>query len=89
MRRSWLGKPLRSLRRSTVPLDNVALAPASLLPYNEHWQAVANSLAHGELLIVLPCLPKQQRVVRSVASRLREQGRRVRVMDQESRQMGF
>jgi hypothetical protein len=66
-----------------VRLDNIAIVPASLLPYMTQWQAMANSLAHGETLIVLPSHAKQQHVVRFVASRLREKGRPVKLMDQE------
>lgn len=53
MRTYHLNWPPRSLRRSTVHLDNVALIPASLLPFKAEWQAIANDLADGEILIVL------------------------------------
>jgi len=35
-------------------LDNIALVPASLLPYRARYQAIANRLPHGDILIVLP-----------------------------------
>jgi hypothetical protein len=56
MRPYRLSRPPRSLRRPTVHLDNVAVVPASLLPFRAHWQNVANELPDGEILIVLPAL---------------------------------
>lgn len=76
--------PPRSLRRSNAHLDNVALVPASMLPFKGQWQHVANSLPRGGLLIVLPDQAKQQRVVRAVASQFRKHGKRVQVIDQAS-----
>jgi len=64
MKKPRLSKPPRSLRRSAVPLDNVALVPASLLPFKSVWQAIANHLPHGDMLIVLPYQAKQQNVAR-------------------------
>jgi hypothetical protein len=37
-------RPPRALRRPGVGLDNVALVPSSLLPFNREWQEVANGL---------------------------------------------
>jgi hypothetical protein len=74
------GSPHRSFRWSTGHLDNVILVPASLLPYKEHWQHVANALPRGDILIVLPWKAKHQHVARSVASQLREKEKHVRVM---------
>lgn len=81
MRNYRLSRPPHLLQRSTVHLDNVALVPASMLPLKGKWRAIANSLSYGETLIVLPYQAKQRHVARSVASRLRERGKHVTVMD--------
>ncbi len=83
MRKYRLSTPPHSLRRSTVHLDNVVLVPASLLPRKAEWQAIANGLPNGEMLIVLPYQAKQRHVARSVAAQLRQKGQRVRVMNEE------
>jgi hypothetical protein len=81
MRNYRLSRPPQLLRRSTVHLDNVALVPASLLPFKAEWQAVANDLSKGEILIVLPHPNKQRRIAHSVATWLKAQGHRVTVTD--------
>jgi hypothetical protein len=83
MRRHSVTQPPYSLRRRRVSLDNIALVPASLLPDKVRWQAVANGLPRGEMLIILPSHTKQQRVVRFVACHLREKGKYVKIMDKE------
>ncbi len=45
-----------SFQRPPVPLlkaklDNIAIVPASLLPFKEKWQEVANALPKGSILI--------------------------------------
>jgi hypothetical protein len=62
-------------------LDNVVLVPASLLPFREYWQRVANDLPPGGILIVLPDRAKQQSVAQAVAAGLRQRGQRVRVIN--------
>jgi hypothetical protein len=54
--RRWrtLVPPPSALRRQSVILDNIALVPASLLPYKATYQAMANTLPRGDVLIVLP-----------------------------------
>jgi hypothetical protein len=79
-----LTRPPHRLIRRGVKLDNVALVPASLLPFKTEWQAIANELPQGDILIVLPSQARQQRVARIVAARLSEKGKRVRVMDKAS-----
>lgn len=78
-----LSRPPRALRRSAVHLDNLALVPASLLPFKAQWQAIANDLPEGQILIVLPWQTKQQQIARSVAAQLKAKGKQVRVMVQE------
>jgi hypothetical protein len=42
------------LRRPQVKLDNLTLVPASLLPRKADYEAIANDLPRGEVLLVLP-----------------------------------
>ena len=44
--------PSPALRRAK--LDNLALVPANLLPFKSEWQAIANGLPKGNILVVLP-----------------------------------
>lgn len=76
----------RAIRRSGVKLDNVALLPASQLPFKEQWQTIANDLPEGNVLIVLPGQAKQQRVIRSVASQFRRMGKYVSVISKVQRE---
>ena len=48
---SW-HRPPRAVRRAR--LDNIAIVPGSLLPYKAAYQALANRLPPGDVLIVLP-----------------------------------
>ncbi len=59
-------------------LDNLALVPASMLPYKEQWQRIANELPQGSTLIILPSpSSKQRRNCEKVARQLREAGHQV------------
>lgn len=49
-----------TLRRPGLRLDNLALVPASMLPFKEKWQA-ANRLPEGDVLIILPQAKRQTR----------------------------
>jgi hypothetical protein len=62
-----------------VQLDNIALLPASQLPFKKHWQAIANQLPAGSVLVYLPKKAKQQRIVQNVVSQLRSRGHQVSV----------
>jgi hypothetical protein len=56
----------------------MALVPASLLPFKKEWQAVANGLPTGDVLVVLPpSLSWPRRVLERVAAQLRGKGRGV------------
>jgi len=71
--------PPRAVRKAK--LDNLALVPASLLPYKEEYQAIANQQPPGTTLVVLPAgdsLPR--RALQTVATRLRDQGQPVRII---------
>jgi hypothetical protein len=78
MNRWHLHRPPAALRRRSVRLDNIALVPASLLPRKATYQALANALPQGELLIVLPAdNTHEQRTLQAVATLWRAKGRRV------------
>jgi hypothetical protein len=73
-------KPPRALRRKGVHFDNLALVPASLLPYHTQYQGTANALPEGDVLIVLPSTDKPlRRVLERVASSLEGRGHHVRL----------
>ena len=76
--------PPRALRRPDVRLDNLALVPASLLPFKTEWQTMANSLPQGTTLIILPQTDTpQRRILQRVATRLQAKGRRVAMLSAE------
>ncbi len=82
MRRYRLTRAPRALRWRGVQLDNVALVPASLLPFKAEWQRIANELPAGSVLVWLPeSAPRHRRVAERVVSCLRQQGRHVAVLD--------
>jgi hypothetical protein len=65
-------------------LANIALVPASLLPYKAVWQAVANELPEGAILV---CLPPAHTATTGVLTRaitaLRAHGYRVTIVPAE------
>ena len=75
-------KPPRAVRKAR--LDNLALVPASLLPFKEQYQQIANELPQGATLILLPSpLKQQRRTCEKVAANLRERGHRVMTLPVE------
>lgn len=85
MNRWHRSHPPQSLQRPGVKLDNIALVPASLLPQKAAYQAFANRLPPGELLVVLPPQEtKQQQTLKTVAHLWREKGRHVTVVVAQS-----
>jgi len=79
MTRYRLITPPPTLRRAK--LDNLALVPGSLLPYREQWQAIANSLPRGDVLIVLPSSDQpSNRTLQDLAARLQAKGRHVTIL---------
>ena len=75
-------RPPRRIRKAK--LDNLALVPASLLPFKEQWQEVANSKVGEHVLIVLPKVEKRpRRVLERVAAQLREKGHQVTTISAE------
>ena len=74
-------RPPRALRRPGVRLDNLALVPASLLPEKARYQAIANDLPPGEVLIVVPERAGQEReALERTAALLRAKGRHVTLL---------
>jgi hypothetical protein len=45
---------LASLQRPGITFDNIALVPASLLPFKDQYEAIASHLPKGTVLLVLP-----------------------------------
>ena len=71
--------PPRALRKAK--LDNLALLPASLLPFKAEYQAIANQQPPGTTLVVLPAsdsLPR--RTLEQVVSRMQAKGQSVRTL---------
>jgi hypothetical protein len=58
---------------SSAKLDNLVLVPASLLSNMATYQAAANRLPHGQVLIVLPSLEGAPRRVLQSAGRAAEE----------------
>ena len=80
---SWRRGP-RALRRPQVQLDNLTLVPASLLPRKADYEAIANDLPHGEVLLVLPPLSSPERTtMQRVAQLFRAKGRHVTILTEE------
>lgn len=72
-------RPPASVKRAH--LDNLALVPGNLLPALKHYQALADDLPPGELLIVLPEQDsKQYKTVVVVTQLLKEAGHYIRVL---------
>jgi hypothetical protein len=60
-----------------VTLDNIALVPASLLPYKQEWQRVANGMPAGGVLLCTTRSRRQQQILARVSTHLKSKGRRV------------
>jgi hypothetical protein len=58
-------------------LDNIALVPASLLPFKTQYQPLANTLPKGSILLVASASSRHKRILESVASFLRTHSRQV------------
>jgi hypothetical protein len=74
----------RALRRPQVRLDNLTLVPASVLPQKARYEAIANRLPRGEVLLVLPPADSPERAtMERVAQLFRAKGRHVTVLTEE------
>jgi hypothetical protein len=72
------------LRRPQVKLDNLTLVPASLLPRKADYEAIANDLPRGEVLLVLPPAGSPERTtMQRLAQLFRAKGRHVTVLTEE------
>ena len=82
MNKYHLIKSPRAVRKGRV--DNLPVVPASLLPFKEQWQEVANSKAEEHIVIVLPKMENRPRhVLERVAAELREKGHEVTLFSAE------
>ena len=78
MRRLSFRQAPRRVRKAQF--DNVAIVPASLLPYKQQYQAIANGLRPGQMLIILPkSNSPQRRALESAAAILKANGHAVAV----------
>ena len=85
---SWRRGP-RPLRRPQVRLDNITLVPAHLLPRKAEYQALANQLPQGNILLVLPPADSPERAtMERVAATFRAKGRHVTVLTEERLAIG-
>jgi hypothetical protein len=76
----------RPLRRPGVSLDNIAIVPASLLPQKATYQAIANRLPKGEVLVVLPQGQGiGRRAIELTVQQFRARGRRVTTLTTTAR----
>jgi hypothetical protein len=79
-----VSSPPPALRKAR--LDNLALLPASLLPFKAEYQAIANQQAPGTILVVLPAndsLPR--RTLERLVMDMQAKGQRVRVQHSQGR----
>ncbi len=77
-----LRRPPAVLRK--VKLDNLAVVPASMLPFKHQWQQLANGLPEGSTLIILPTAMKRHRQpFERVARQLRKEGKQVTTVSTE------
>jgi hypothetical protein len=80
---SWRRGP-RALRRPQVRLDHLTLVPASVLPQKARYEAIADRLPHGEVLLVLPPPDSRERqTMERLAALFRARGRHVTVLTEE------
>ena len=80
---SWRRGP-RALHRPQVQLDNIALVPAHLLPRKAEYQAIANQLPTGDILLILPPPDSRERpTMERVAQLFRAKGRHVTILTEE------
>jgi hypothetical protein len=68
--------PPKSIQRAQ--LDNIAIVPASALPFREHLQEILNDLPKGGVLLChAEANPRQQKILKRVEERFRELGHAV------------
>ena len=85
---SWRRGP-RALRRPQARLETITLVPAHLLPRRAEYQAIANALPIGDILLVLPPADSPERAtMERVAATFRAKGRHVTVLSEERLTIG-
>ncbi len=68
-------RPPKRLQKARM--DNIAIVPASLLFQSDKVKAAANRLPTGSVLLCTPTLPKQRKVLETVANFFRGYGHQV------------
>lgn len=59
-------------------LDNIAIVPASMMVYKDKYQAFANNLPQGDILVILPqSETSTKKALQTVISMLKSKGRTV------------
>ena len=72
-------KPPKTLLNAR--LDNIAIVPASQLPFKNVWQQVANNLPQGSVLLYrFPDNKPYQQILNSVRELFEEKGHRVTIL---------
>ena len=84
MQQHRLGRPPRPLRRPGVRHDNIALVPASLLPFKRQWQRVANTMPSGSVLLCSTMNTRQQKILERVSTHMKNKGHLVRTLPAEA-----
>jgi hypothetical protein len=79
MKQYTLIQPPEVLRKAN--LSNIAIAPASQLPFKAVWQHVANTLPQGSILLYhFPQNKPYQQIMNKVRELFEEKGHRVTVL---------
>ena len=85
MQRYRFTREPRALRSKKVKLDNVALVPASLLPFKNQWQSLANQMPDGSILVCVPLKEnKPRQPFLAVTRTLRDKGFKVRAVNAQN-----
>jgi hypothetical protein len=80
----WAARSILPHSRPGVQLDKLALVPASLLPFKRQWQAVANGMPTGSVLLCPTTNPRQQKILKQVSTHMKNKGRHVRTLPAEA-----
>ena len=79
MKQYTLTQPPKVLRKAR--LDNIAIVPASQLPFKDIWQHVANTLPQGSILLYhFPQNKPYQQILNKVRELFEEKGHRVTIL---------
>jgi flavorubredoxin len=76
-------RPPRALRKAK--LDNLVLVPASMLPFKEQYQQLANEQQQGTTVVILPAADSPTRTtLEAIAATHRAKGRQVATVSRRS-----